>query len=216
VAQTIHSLLTPENVTLVLVDYQPQMGFATKSIETEILINNAVGLAKAASVFKVPTILTTVETESFSGKTFTALSDALPGAQAFERTSMNFWEDRNVVSQIEKIGRKKLLLGGLWTEVCIVMPTIQALEAGYEVYVVTDACGATSQNAQEMSILRVVQAGAVPVTWLQVMLEWQRDWARQATYKPVMDIAKTHAGAYGIGIEYAQTMLKPLAQAGKA
>lgn len=203
----IHNLLTPDNTALVLVDYQPQMAFAVHSMDVHSLINNAVGLATAAKIFNVPTILTSVAAESFSGSTFPQLQAAIPELQPIDRTTMNFWEDANVVDQIEQFGRKKLILGGLWTEVCIVLPTIQALEAGYEVYVVADACGATSTTAQEMAMQRMIQAGAVPVTWLQVMLELQRDWARQETYDAVLKTAIDHAGSYGVGITYAKGLL---------
>jgi len=120
---------------------------------------------------------------------------------------MNSWEDSQFVAEVERIGRKKLVISALWTEVCLVYPAIQAMEAGYEVYVVVDACGGTSQVAHDMAIQRVVQAGAVPVTWQQVLLEYQRDWARQETYNAVMDIVKQHSGAYGSGVEYAYTMI---------
>lgn len=202
-AAMIHGLLTPKNFTLLLVDYQPQMAFAVHSIDGQTLINNAVGLAKAAKLFKVPTILTTVEEKSFSGPMFPQIMDVFPGEKALDRSSMNLWDDQNVRNAVEKIGRKKLLLAGLWTETCIVLPTISAIEDGYEVYFVEDACGDISASAHSMAIARMIHAGAVPMTWLQVMLELQRDWARTETYNGVMKIAKDHAGAYGIGIEYA-------------
>jgi nicotinamidase-related amidase len=202
-AEKIHGLLTPDNFTLLLVDYQPQMAFAVHSIDGQTLINNAVGLAKSAKLFKVPTILTTVAEKSFSGPMFPQLADVFPGEKPIDRTTMNLWEDNNVRKAIDKIGRKKILLAGLWTEICIALPTIQALEAGYEVYFVADACGDVTSDAHEMAVQRMIQAGAVPMTWLQVMLELQRDWARTGTYHGVMDIAKEHAGAYGIGIVYA-------------
>ena len=202
-AEKIHELLTPDNFTLVLVDYQPQMAFAVHSIDGQTLVNNAVGLAKAAKLFKVPTILTTVAEKSFSGPMFPQLADVYPGEKPIDRTTMNLWEDKNVRKAIDKIGRKKILLAGLWTEICIALPTIQALESGYEVYFVADACGDVTTDAHDLAIQRMIQAGAVPMTWLQVMLELQRDWARSETYHGVMDIAKEHAGAYGIGIVYA-------------
>nr|BBH88114.1 hydrolase [Thermosporothrix sp. COM3] len=203
----VHSLLTPGNCTAILVDYQPQMAFAVHSIDDQTLLNNTVGLARALRVFQVPTVLTTVAAESFSGKLFPQLLEIFPNQTPIDRTTMNCWEDSNVLNEVKKIGRKKLILGGLWTEVCIVFPAIQAIEAGYEVYVVADACGATSDTAHEMAMQRMIQAGAVPVTWLQVMLEFQRDWAREQTYDAVMGIAKQHAGAYGIGITYAKAIL---------
>lgn len=200
-------LLSPDNCAVVLIDYQPQMLFAVKSVDGQTLVNNAVGLAKAARLFKVPTILTTVAEKSFSGPTFAQLREVLFDLKPIDRTTMNSWEDPKVVDAVKKTGRKKLVMGGLWTEVCIVLPTIQALEAGYEVYVVADACGGTSPVAHDVAIQRMVQAGAVPITWLQFLLELQRDWARQETYDAVLALAKEHAGAYGVGIQYAKAVL---------
>ena len=204
---TIHSLLTPENCTVILIDHQPQMAFGVTSIDRQILINNTIALAKAAKAFNVPVILTTVETQSFSGYMWPQILELFPGKKPIERSSMNSWEDVNFVAEVERIGRKKLVIAALWTEVCLAFPAIQALEAGYEVYAVVDASGGTSPVAHEMALQRVVQAGAVPVTWIQVLLELQRDWARKETYNDVIAIVKEHAGAYGIGVEYASTMV---------
>ncbi|MCS6860296.1 MAG: hydrolase [Abditibacteriales bacterium] len=206
-SNTVHSLLTPDNCTVILIDYQPQMAFAVKNIDGQTLINNAVGLAKAARVFNIPTILTTVAEESFSGPMFPELQAVFPDQKPIDRTTMNTWEDERVVAAVKKTGRKKLVLGGLWTEVCIVLPTIQAIEAGYEVYVVADACGGTSIMAHDMAMQRMIQAGAVPLTWLQFLLELQRDWARQETYDAVLAVVKEHAGAYGVGVRYAKFAL---------
>jgi nicotinamidase-related amidase len=163
--------------------------------------------AKAAKVFNVPTILTTVETKSFSGYMWSQLLEIFPDQTPIERTSMNSWEDTKFVAEVERIGRKKLVIAALWTEVCLVFPAIQAIEAGYEVYFVVDASGGTSQVAHDMAVQRLIQSGAVPVTWQQVLLEYQRDWARRETYDAVIEIVKEHSGAYGIGVEYAYTMV---------
>lgn len=204
---TIHSLLTPENCTVIFIDHQPQMTFGVTSIDRQTLLNNTVGLAKAAKIFNVPVILTTVETKSFSGFMWSQLLEVFPGKEPIERTSMNSWEDENFVAEVERLGRKKLVIAALWTEVCLTFPAIQAMEAGYEVYAVADASGGTSTVAHDLAMQRVIQAGAVPVSWLQVLLEFQRDWARRETYDAVIDVAKQHAGAYGSGIEYAYTMV---------
>lgn len=203
----IHSLLTPENCTVVFIDHQPQMTFGVTSIDRQSLFNNTIGLAKAAKVFDVPVILTTVETETFSGNMWPQLTDIFPGQKLFERTSMNAWEDKPFVAEVERLGRKKLVIAALWTEVCLAFPAIQAMEAGYEVYAVDDASGGTSEAAHRCAMQRVVQAGAVPVTWQQVMLEFQRDWAKRETYDAVMQIVLEHSGAYGQGVEYAYTMV---------
>ena len=175
----IHSLLTPQNCTVIFIDHQPQMTFGVTSIDRQLLFNNVIGLAKAAKIFKVPVILTTVETKGFSGYMWPQLLEIFPGQQPIERTSMNSWEDKKFVAAVEKTGRKKLVIAALWTEVCLAFPAIQALEAGYEVYAVEDASGGTSEAAHRCAMQRVVQAGAVPVTWQQVLLEFQRDWSRK-------------------------------------
>lgn len=203
----IHSLLTPSNCTLLLIDYQPQMFFPVRNIDGQTLINNATGLAKAAKVFNVPTILTTVSAETFSGPMITQLQKVFPDQKPIDRTTMNAWEDPRVVAEVQRAGRKKLVLGGLWTAICIDLPAISAIEDGYEVYVVADACGDVSDMAQELAMQRAIQSGAVPITWLQFLLELQRDWARKDTYDAVLAVAKEHAGAYGLGIGYAAAML---------
>ncbi len=210
----IHSLLDPKNCVVVMIDFQPQMTFAVKSIDGQTLINNATGLAKGAKIFNVPTILTTVAEKSFAGPFFPQVRKVFPEQQLIDRTTMNCWEDKRVVDAIKKTGRKKIVFAGLWTEVCIVLPTIMALEEGFEVYVVADACGGTSQVAHDMAMLRMIQAGAVPITWLQFVLELQRDWARTETYDAVTTLAREDAGSYGMGIEYAKAMLGEHAREG--
>jgi nicotinamidase-related amidase len=204
---SMHELLNPQNCAVIFIDHQPQMTFGVTSIDRQALMNNVVGLAKAAKVFQVPVILTSVETKSFSGYIWPQLHEVFPGQEPIERTSMNSWEDAKFVAAVEQTGRKKLVMAGLWTEVCIVFPALHALAAGYEVYVVEDACGGTSVAAHTAAMQRLIQAGAVPVTWLQVLLEFQRDWTRRDTYDAVIAILKQHAGAYGSGVEYADTMV---------
>ena len=205
-AQPSEKLLTPKNHTLILIDHQPQMAFATRSIDIAELRNNVTGLAKAASVFKVPTILTTVAAKSFSGPIFPELQAVLPDQKPIDRTTMNTWEDQRVVDQVKKLGRKKVVMAALWTEVCLLEPALSAIDEGYDVYIVTDASGGVSKEAHDMAVQRMVQAGAHPIPWLQYMLELQRDWARGETYMPVMKIATEHAGGYGLGIVYATEM----------
>ena len=202
-----HKLYTPGDAAVVFIDFQPQMTFGVASIDRATLENNVILLAKTAKEYGVPTVLTSVETESFSGYTWPQLLDVFPGQAVIERTSMNSWDDRNFVAAIVKSERKKIVLAGLWTETCVALPTVQAIHDGYEVYVLEDCCGDVSQLAHDNAMKRVIQAGAKPVTSLSTMLEWQRDWAHRDTYDAVMDIVKTHYGAYGIGVEYAYTMV---------
>jgi nicotinamidase-related amidase len=204
-AQGKLELLTPQNCALVLIDHQPQMTFGVANIDRQLLKNNVIGLAKAAKVFNVPTVLTSVETESFSGNIWPELLAVLPGNRIFERTSMNTWDDAAVKAELKKFGRKKLVLAALWTEVCLNFPALEAMADGYEVYFVEDASGGTSVAAHNMSVQRMIQAGAVPVTWQQFLLEMQRDWARKETYAGTTGIVMEHSGAYGSGIDYAMT-----------
>jgi nicotinamidase-related amidase len=200
-------LLTPDNCVVTLIDLQPQMLFGVANFDRQAIINNNVALAKAARVFDVPVVLSTVETKGFSGNMWPQVQAVFPKQVPIERTSMNSWDDENFVAAVQKSGRKKIVLAGLWTETCVALPTIQAIHDGYEIYVVEDCCGDVSQLAHDNAMKRVVQAGAKPVTALSVMLEWQRDWAHKDTYDAVMDIVKTHCGAYGVGVEYAYTMV---------
>jgi len=200
-------LLTPANCVVALIDLQPQMLFGVSNFDRQTVINHNVALAKTARVFDVPLVLTTVETKSFSGHTWPQVQAACPDVAPIERSTMNAWDDANFVAAIKKTGRKKMLLAGLWTETCIALPTVQAVHDGYEVFVVEDCCGDVSALAHDNAMKRMIQAGAKPVTALSVMLELQRDWAHKGTYDAVMDIAKAHFGAYGVGIEYAYTMV---------
>ncbi|HDC4492010.1 TPA: hydrolase [Enterobacter asburiae] len=201
-------VLTPANCQIIFIDHQPQMAFGVQSIDRQVLKNNTVALAKAAKVFNIPTIITTVETESFSGNTYPELLDVFPGQDILERTSMNSWDDQKVRDALQANGKKKVVVAGLWTEVCNNSFALCAmLEGGYEIYMVADASGGTSKEAHDYAMQRMIQAGVIPVTWQQVMLEWQRDWARKETYTAVMDIVREHSGAYGMGVDYAYTMV---------
>jgi nicotinamidase-related amidase len=200
-------LLTPDNCVVTLIDLQPQMLFGVANFDRQTIIDNNVALAKAARVFNVPVVLSTVETKAFSGNMWPQIQAVFPSQVPIERTSMNSWDDDKFVAAIKKSGRKKIVLAGLWTETCVALPTVQAIHDGYEVYVVEDCCGDVNQLSHDNAMKRVIQAGARPVTALSVMLEWQRDWAHKDTYDAVMDIVKTHFGAYGVGVEYAYTMV---------
>ncbi|WP_336963026.1 hydrolase [Sphingobium aquiterrae] len=200
------ALLSPANHALVLIDYQSQMAFATKSIAPELLRNNAALVANAAAGFNVPTILTTVAEKSFSGPMFSEITDAFPGQALLDRTSMNTWEDAAVIAEVNRIGKDRLVFAGLWTSVCIVGPVLSAIEQGFEVYVITDASGDISEEAHERAVARMVQAGARPMTALQYLLELQRDWARTESYDMTTGIARKWGGAYGLGITYAKAM----------
>lgn len=204
-------LLNPTNHALVLIDHEGQMAFATQSISTTELRNNVGLVAGASKIFNVPTVVTTVAEKSFSGPVFPEIIEAYPNTSTYiDRTTMNTWEDVNANKAIVKaVGKnKKIVMGGLWTSVCIVGPVLSALSDGYEVYVITDASGDVSKEAHNQAVTRMVQAGAKPITSLQYLLELQRDWARQGTYKAVTDLVVKYGGSYGIGVQYAREMLK--------
>lgn len=203
-------LLNPTNHELVLIDFEGQMAFAAKSSSIIELRNNAALIGGASKIFNVATVVTTVAEKSFSGPVFPELESFYPQATSnyIDRSSMNTWEDENAYKAIIGKGKKKIVFAGLWTSVCIVGPVLSAIADGYEVYVITDACGDVSIEAHDMAVKRMVQAGAKPMTSLQYLLELQRDWSRKATYNAVIDLVIKYGGAYGIGAQYAHEMLK--------
>jgi len=204
------ALLTPTNHALVMIDYESQMAFPLQSTTVDQLRNNTAIVAGASKIFKVPTVITTVAEKSFSGPVFPEVQEFYPqaGSGYIDRTTMNTWEDVNAYKAITAKGKKILVLGGLWTSVCIVGPALSAINDGYTVYVITDACGDVSKEAHDQAITRMVQAGIHPITSIQYLLELQRDWARKETYKATNDLIKKYGGAYGIGIQYSQEMFK--------
>ncbi len=206
VAKPGAKLLNPHDHTLIMIDFQSQMAFATHSIDPVQLRSNAALVASAAAGFGASTILTTVAEKSFSGPMFDEVTAPFPGQALLDRTSMNTWEDEAVIKKVNEIGKPRIVLAGLWTSVCIVGPALSALDQGFEVFVIADACGDISTEAHNRAMERMVQAGAQPITALQYLLEMQRDWARGDTYDMTTGIAKKFGGGYGLGITYAKTM----------
>jgi nicotinamidase-related amidase len=202
-----NKLYTPQDSAIVFIDHQPQMLFGVSGIDRAAFINNVTLIARAAKEYNVPTVLTAVETEGFSGYVFPQLLDVFPGQPVVERSSMNSWDDPGFRKAVEATGRKNILMTGLWTEVCITWPTLDMLGAGYNIYVVEDCCGATSATAQAAALSRMVQAGAIRVTTIAAILEWQRDWKNKEHYNGLMTLLKQQGGAYGSGVEYAYTMV---------
>jgi nicotinamidase-related amidase len=202
----LNALLTPDNCCLVLIDHQPFQVAGLRSHDTQTMINNVVGLAKSAKVFGVPTLLTTV-LEKQGGYLIQQLQDVFPEQKPIDRTFINTWEDARCVDWVKSTGRRKIVMAALWTEICLAMPAIQALGDGYEVYIVTDASGGVSLEAHEMAIQRMVQAGAVPITWMGFGSELQRDWARKATVPALAQMLVDHSGVVGTSFKWEQQLL---------
>ena len=206
-ANASKELLNPTNHALLLIDHQSQMAFAVESQPIEELRNNLGLLSASAKLYEVPTVVTTVAEKSFSGPVFPEIREYF-GEDYIDRSTMNSWEDTRVVKAIADFNKPKLVIAGLWTEVCTLSAALSALEDGYDVYVVVDASGGTSQEAHDMAVTRMIQAGVKPITSLQYLLEIHRDWARDKKYNDVVKISKKYGGAYGLGIDYIKTMSK--------
>ncbi len=202
----LDALLTPHNSALILIDHQPFQFANVRNIDPTLVLNNTIGLAKGAKAFGVPTILTTV-VQDRGGFLPKELQNVFPDQEPIDRTTINTWEDPRVVKAVEKTGRKKLVIAALWTEVCLAMPVIHALGEGYDVFAVTDASGGVSVEAHERAIQRMVQAGAVPITWMAVLSEWQRDWAREATVPALGEIMLAHGGSTGTSFAWELQLL---------
>lgn len=209
----LDALLRPQESILVLIDHQPYQFANLHSHEPTLIINNVVGLAKIAKVFEVPTILTTV-VEERGGYLIKGLRDVFPDQKPIDRTFINTWQDERVVDIVKKSGRKQLVLAALWTEICLAMPAIQALAEGYDVFIVTDASGGVTVEAHDMAVRRMVAAGAVPITWLAVAAEWQRDWAREPTTAGLAGVLAEHGGASGVAFAWEMQLLAGRAGAG--
>jgi len=204
--KAIHSMVAPSDCALALIDYQPAMFSGVHSHDRTTIMQNVQIIAKAARLFNIPVILSTVAADSFSGAMISEVTGIFPGQPPIDRTSINAWLDRNFQAAIEKAGRRKIVLAGLWTEACVLFPTIDMLKAGFEVYVPTDACGDISEEAHERAVQRLVQAGAVPMNSLQFLFELQQDWGRSETYEGCMEILKAHS-PYGIEVRFVKEFL---------
>lgn len=171
-------LLTSQNAVLALIDYQPEQYAGVRSVEREELLAHVTMLGRTATVFELPVVLSTVYVKHGMSGTNQELLDALPGVPEIDRTTLNSWEDPDFRAAVERTARKKLIIAGLWTEVCVAFPTIDALRDGYQVYVVADAIGGVSRVAHDSAMQRMIQAGAIPITVLGLACELQRDWGR--------------------------------------
>jgi nicotinamidase-related amidase len=203
----LDALLTPQTSAVVLIDHQPFQFANLHSHEPTMIVNNVVGLAKAAKGFNVPTILTTVNEER-GGHLIKGVQEVFPDQRPINRTTLNAWEDSRVVDAVKKTGRRQLIFAALWTEICLTYPVIHSLADGYDVFFVTDASGGVSREAHDMGVQRMIQSGATPVTWIGVMSEWQRDWAREATFPAVAEITVAHGGGSGVAYQWEMQLLR--------
>lgn len=197
------SLIAKEDAVLLLVVHQPQMVFGARSAtDPQALINNVVALAKLGTLFEIPTILTSIAAETFGGHLAHQLTDVLPDHDVIDRSFINAWQDGRIRDAVEATGRRKLIIAGLWTEVCLTLPALSAKEQGYDVYAVVDASAGSSQAAHDAAIQRLIMNGVTPVSTAQLLSEFQRDWAREDTYGPVNEIVRDHMGAWGQGVDF--------------
>lgn len=202
-----NALIDPSEIAVCLIDYEPQMFFGVGSTCRTSVMNAVTGLAKSAQVFQVPVILSTVEAKTFSGPLYSKVQSVYPEITPIDRTTLNAWEDQKFQQAVAKTGKKKLVIAGLWTEVCVAFPALCAIEDGYEVYVVADASAGSSKAAHNMAMQRMIQAGVKPLTWQAFLLEMQRDWANKETYPAVTSVITEYGGVYGLGLEYAKAMI---------
>jgi nicotinamidase-related amidase len=202
-------LLKPEECVILLVDFQAGLGFGVESMPRQIVVNNAVALARTAAAFKVPVIASTSATRVYSGPLLRGLQEALPSVKAIERRSMNVWEDDTARNAVIATNRKRLIIAGFLTEACVSFPALSALKDGLEVFVVGDACGGLTPQSHEFALRRLEQAGARVTSWIQVLLEFQRDWTRHETYEAARAVVEANGGGYGMGLAYAREMIHP-------
>ncbi|QFZ20021.1 hydrolase [Saccharothrix syringae] len=198
----VKALFSTEDAALVFIDHQPQMIFGARSADPQTVINNVAVLAKLGKLFAIPTVLTSIAADTFSGPLLPEITRLFPDTGVIDRSHLNAWQDGNFRAAIEATGRRRLVMAGLWTEVCLTFPALSAAEAGYEVFAVVDASAGATPATHDAAIARMTQKGIVPVTTIGVLSELQRDWARSETYDGVTDIAAEHLGAWGQGIAY--------------
>jgi nicotinamidase-related amidase len=203
------SLIQPAQCALLLVDHQAGLAFGVGSSDRQVLLNNGVALAKTAVAFGIPVIASTSASKVYSGPLMPAIQAALPGLKSIERRNMNVWEDEGARTAILNTQRRRLLVSGLLTEACVSFPVLSALSEGFEVFVVADACGGITASSHELALRRMEAAGARMTSWIQVLLELQRDWTRHETYDAARAIVETNGGGYGIGLAYARDMIRP-------
>ncbi|QUS38051.1 hydrolase [Tardiphaga alba] len=206
----LNHLLQPEQCAVLLIDHQAGLAFGVESIDRQTLLNNTIALSRTAGTFNIPIIASTSATKVYSGPIMPAIAQYLPDVHPIDRRSMNVWEDDAARTAIERTGRRRLIVSGLLTEACVSFAVLSALADGYEVFVVGDACGGLSERSHDLAMRRMEAAGAQMTSWIQVLLEMQRDWTRRDTYEGARAIVEAHGGGYGIGLAYARDMIHPI------
>lgn len=202
-------LTQPDDCCLLIVDPQPGLAFAVQSHDRQLLLNGLKALAATAMAFSVPLVVSTSATKVYSGPVIASLRKMLKPEVIVDRRTMNSWEDDNVRRAVESTGRRHLLVAGLLTEACVSFPALNAQSDGYRVTVVADACGGASRESHQLALERMFGVGILPTSWLQLLLELQRDWTRTATYDAARAIVEEYGGGYGIGLSYARDMIAP-------
>ena len=205
-------LLQPSDCVFLFVDYQAGLAFGVESIGRQAVLNNAIALARTAVTFNVPVIASTSASKVYSGPLLPSLQAVIPSAKPIERRNMDVWEDQVARAAVIETGRKRLIVAGLLTEACVSFPVLSALKEGFDVFVVGDACGGLTPVFHDLALRRMESAGAQMTSWIQVLLEFQRDWThRQETYAGARAIVEANGGGYGIGLAYARDMISPRA-----
>jgi nicotinamidase-related amidase len=209
VMTTATTLLVPAECALVLIDQQAGLAFGVGSIDRQTLVANTVALARTAVAFSLPIVVSTSASKVYSGPLMPPIKAVLPGVQPIERRNMNVWEDAAAQSAVVTTGRRRLLISGLLSEACVTFCALSALADGFDVLVVADACGGLTTTSHELALRRLEAAGAKLTSWIQVLLELQRDWTRHETYDAARAIVEAHGGGYGIGLAYSRDMIHP-------
>src|SRR5262249_54878161 len=200
-------LMKPQECVMLLVDFQAGLGFGVESTSRQVVLNNAVALARTAGAFHVPVIASTSASRVYSGPLLPPLQEALPSIKAIERKSMNVWEDDPARNAVVAAKRGRLIVAGFLTEACVSFSVLSALEDGFEVFVVADTCGGLTPQSHELALRRFEKAGAHLTRWIQILLEFQRDWTRHETYEAARAVVVANAGGYGMGLAYAREMI---------
>jgi nicotinamidase-related amidase len=203
--QKTDHLLTPENSTVIIIDYQATQVGSIESTDKYRIVQNTIALVKLARVFKMPLIVSTVNVKTgINGPTIPQIAHEVKDLPSYDRTTINAWEDTEFLEAVKATKRKKLIIAALWTEACLLFPVLDALKEGYEVYPVVDAVGGTSIIAHDAALRRMENAGAQPVSFMGLICEIQRDWARGETVPGMLGVLAGVGNIVGLNVGYNQ------------